>query len=59
MPVLGYFHWTLLDNFEWISAFDSKLGLYEVDRRGGTYDRIAKPSSRVYASMVQMLGSRM
>lgn len=55
VPVLGYFHWTLLDNFEWISAFDSKLGLYTVDREGGTYDRIAKPSAKVYADMVKEL----
>lgn len=59
LPVLGYFHWTLMDNFEWISAFDSRLGLYEVDRRGGTYDRIAKPSARVYADVVRALNGRM
>lgn len=59
IPVLGYFHWTLLDNFEWISAFDSRLGLYEVDRRGGTYDRIPKPSSRVYADLARLLGAQL
>jgi len=56
IPILGYYHWTLIDNFEWISAFDSRLGLYEVDRTNGTYDRIAKPSAKVYADMVRRLG---
>ena len=32
VPVLGYCHWTLLDNFEWISGYDTQLGLHEVDR---------------------------
>ena len=59
LSVLGYFHWTLMDNFEWISAFDSRLGLYEVDRRDGTYDRIAKPSARVYADVARTLNGRM
>ena len=59
LSVLGYFHWTLMDNFEWISAFDSRLGLYEVDRRDGTYDRIAKPSACVYADVVRTLNGRM
>ena len=59
IPILGYYHWTLIDNFEWISAFDSKLGLYEVDRTNGTYDRIAKPSAKVYADMVRHLGKEL
>ncbi len=58
VPVLGYFRWTLMDNFEWISAFDSRLGLYEVDRAGGTYDRIAKPSAEVYAQVVRQLDTQ-
>ena len=42
-PVLGYFHWSLLDNFEWIRGFAPKFGLAAVDR--STFERTRKPSS--------------
>jgi beta-glucosidase len=30
--VHGYFHWSLLDNYEWLDGFGPKFGLYAVDR---------------------------
>lgn len=50
-PVLGYCHWTLLDNFEWIFGYGPKLGLVAVDRT--TFERTPKPSAAVYADMVR------
>jgi beta-glucosidase len=50
VPVLGYCHWTLMDNFEWIFGYGPKLGLHEVNRE--TFERTAKPSARVYAELV-------
>ena len=50
VPVLGYTHWTLLDNYEWVFGYESKLGLCEVDRV--TFDRTPKPSAAVYAGLV-------
>jgi beta-glucosidase len=47
VPVLGYTHWTLLDNFEWIFAYDFHYGLHAVDRQ--TFARTAKPSAAVYS----------
>ena len=32
VPVTGYFHWSLLDNFEWQASFDKTFGLIAVDR---------------------------
>ena len=51
IPVLGYCHWTLMDNFEWIFGYGPKLGLHSVDRE--TFERTAKPSAGVYASLVR------
>jgi beta-glucosidase len=50
VPVLGYCHWTLMDNFEWIAGFHSFLGLHSVDRE--TFARTPKPSAAEYARLV-------
>ena len=31
MPVTGYCHWSLVDNFEWSSGFAPHFGLYHID----------------------------
>lgn len=51
VPVLGYIHWSLLDNFEWLSGYGPKFGLVAVDRT--TFKRTPKPSARVYADIVR------
>ena len=44
VPVLGYIHWTLLDNFEWVFGYAHQLGLHEVDRE--TFERHAQAERR-------------
>ena len=56
MPVLGYCHWTLMDNFEWIFGYTQQLGLHAVDRE--TFVRTPKPSAGVYAAIVRAHGCR-
>lgn len=41
VDVRGYFHWSLLDNWEW-GHWEPRFGLVEVDRR--TFQRRPKPS---------------
>lgn len=42
VDVLGYLHWTLLDNFEWMAGYRPTFGLVAVDRE--TFERRPKPS---------------
>jgi len=51
VPVLGYLHWTLLDNFEWIFGYGPRLGLCAVDRT--TFARTPKPSAAFYERIVR------
>lgn len=48
----GYFHWSLLDNFEWASGFYPQFGLAEVDRE--SLDRKIRPSGYHYKDLIEM-----
>lgn len=43
VPVTGYLHWSIFDNFEWIFGFGPTFGLVAVDR--ATQRRTPKPSA--------------
>lgn len=44
--VRGYFHWTLVDNFEWSEGWHLRFGLVELDP--ATQARRPRPSAAVY-----------
>ena len=56
LPVLGYLHWSLIDNFEWRSGYAPKFGLHALDRT--TFNRSAKPSAAMYRDIVKRAGGR-
>jgi beta-glucosidase len=46
VPVRGYFHWSLLDNFEWTGGLRPRFGLYRVDY--ATQERTPKLSAEFF-----------
>ncbi|GJG85929.1 beta-glucosidase [Gemmatimonadetes bacterium T265] len=51
VPVKGYVHWSLLDNYEWVFGFRPKFGLCSVDRT--TFARTPKPSAAVLGAIAR------
>lgn len=49
--ILGYIHWSLLDNFEWAEGFWPRFGLIEVDYK--TQARTIRPSAKWYATVIK------
>jgi len=49
VDVRGYFHWSLIDNFEWVDGFEPRFGLVEVDYK--TLERKPRPSAFYYAGI--------
>jgi beta-glucosidase len=47
--VRGYFHWSLIDNFEWSHGFAPRFGLYEVDYQN--FVRTPRPAAKFYADI--------
>ena len=45
VPLRGYVHWSLLDNFEWARGYEMTFGLVGVDR--ATQQRTVRPSARM------------
>ena len=53
-PVKGYFHWTLVDNFEWERGWTQRFGLWELDL--DTQARRKRPSADLYAEICRENG---
>jgi beta-glucosidase len=51
VDVLGYMHWSLMDNFEWKLGYEQRFGLVHVDY--ATQQRTVKDSGRYYSELVR------
>lgn len=50
IDIRGYFHWSLVDNFEWSEGWTLRFGLYGLDLE--TQQRIARPSAGLYRQII-------
>lgn len=49
IPVRGYLHWTLVDNFEWAEGWGARFGLIELDQH--TQERIPRKSASLFGEI--------
>jgi beta-glucosidase len=49
LPVMGYYHWSLVDNFEWDRGWTQRFGLIELDV--DTQERRWRESGRLYSQI--------
>ena len=50
IPVVGYLHWSLLDNYEWADGYGARFGLIGVDY--ATQERTVRESARRLADVI-------
>ncbi len=51
LPLKGYFHWSLIDNYEWLEGDAAKFGLVEVRKEDG-YRRVIRESAWQFAQLI-------
>lgn len=58
LPILGYLHWSLTDNYEW-GSFTPRFGLFRIDYAGGlrriACDHLGDNPSQTYARLIREL----
>lgn len=55
--IRGYFHWSLLDNFEWAEGYNQRFGLVHVDF--ATQKRTPKRSAHWYREVIAARGANL
>ena len=61
LPILGYLHWSLTDNYEW-GSFTPRFGLFRIDYADGlrrvAVDHLGDNPSQTYARLIREFRSR-
>ena len=57
IPVIGYQHWAIMDNFEWCEGYGPRFGLIHVDY--ASQKRTIKDSGRAYAEIIRSNGANL
>jgi beta-glucosidase len=57
VDVRGYFHWSLMDNFEWAEGYKQRFGLIHVDY--SNQKRTLKDSAHWYAQVIRENGANL
>lgn len=57
VDVRGYFHWSILDNFEWAAGYRERFGLIHVDYE--TQARTPKDSASWYRKVIESNGAHL
>jgi beta-glucosidase len=57
VAVRGYFHWSLLDNFEWALGYGPRFGLFYLDYK--TLERILKDRGRWFSQVIHDHGFKL
>lgn len=55
IPIEGYFHWSVFDNFEWAEGYKERFGMVYVDYQ--TQERILKDSAHWYRTVIESNGA--
>lgn len=51
LDVMGYYHWSLMDNFEWLHGYKFRFGLIEI-KQDRDLERVPRQSALVYQSEI-------
>jgi beta-glucosidase len=58
VDVRGYFHWSLLDNFEWAEGYEARFGLFRVDFDSSDKRRTPTAAVATFQEIAKSLGLR-
>jgi beta-glucosidase len=50
--IRGYYHWSLMDNFEWAEGYEPRFGLYHVER-SNNFERVPTDGATVYGEIIR------
>jgi beta-glucosidase/6-phospho-beta-glucosidase/beta-galactosidase len=53
LDIRGYYHWSLMDNFEWAAGYCPRFGLYRVDFTDPARPRHMGAGAAVYRTIIQ------